>query len=412
MQLRKSYTILLAIYLLTSLLIPLTAANKVIFVLLLAIYAGYLLFVKKEQKFEFLQFTMAPLVIIAVFGYGFVLGMLGRADLALAKQFLLAVGVLLLIYPIREFEINLNGVIKQAAKIYIIFFAVYVVYAINRMDFALPVWMKNGVHLLDNGVTQFIGNGLHELCSGILTKRSFFGGSGMQIYLGTTPFLLILTDVLFVDVLKNKKYSNFIFIGLAMLMTFTTGSRTLILLMPVSMCVLFWVGLDRKKQILIAAVLCAAGAAAVGYLLLFSNFFSLSESSNFVKAGHIRSYFEQLDLKNALLGNGLASFYDSAGTMYEVAHTEITFLDHCRYFGIPLAVLVWFLLIVPNRGTDWKQIKCWRVWQMKEEMMIFLMYLFFAQTNPVLFNSFGLMAVLWYWNVWMNAGIQKKGRNL
>lgn len=401
-QLRGIYIILLMLYLLSSLLIPLLVFNKMIFVLLLAVYGSYLLFYKKEHPWECLKFTWAPAVIIAVFAYGFINGALHGADLALAKQFLLAVGVLLLIYPVREFKIDLNKLLLYAGKIYILCFAVYVIYAINRMDFTIPVWMKNAVHLLDNSVTRFIGSSLHELCSGTLTKRSFFGGSGMQIYLGTTPFLLILTDVLFVDFLKNKKYSNLIFVGISVLMTFTTGSRTLMLLIPCSLCVLVWAGMDRKKQVFIAALFGAAGVGAVIYLLRYSNFFSLSESSNFVKAGHIVSYFEQLDLKNIFLGDGLASFYYSKGTAYEIAHTEITFMDHCRYFGIPLASVVWFFLMVPKAGNEWRTIKSWRVWQMKEEWLIFVMYLLFAQTNPVLFNSFGLIAVLWYWSVWMN----------
>lgn len=390
MQIGTIYTILLTIYILTSLLIPLTVVNKLIFIVLFLLYGGYLLFFKEKNKFEELKKVKAPFLIVLIFGIGYVRGVFNGADQALAEQFLLATGILLLIYPINEFEIDMNRILKLAAKVYILFFAVFVIYAINVMDFSIPLWIKNAAHLLDNQFTGFIGETLYELCSGILTKRAFFGGSGMQIYLGTTPFLLILTDILFLDFLRNRKISNLFFVALSMLMTLTTGSRTLILLIPLSLCILIWAGLDRKKQLIVAAVIGLAGLGVFLYLWKFSTFFSLSEKSNYIKAGHLTSYFEQLNIKSALFGEGLGSFYYTTGKERLIAHTEITFMDHCRYFGIPLSILIWGAMIWPKMQKGLKEIK--------EELCIFLMYLFFAQTNPVLFNSFGLVAVLWYWN--------------
>lgn len=398
-HLRSVYTILLEIYILTSMLIPLVSYNKFIFIALVLIYAGYLLFFKKEKKFECLKFTMAPILIIAIFGYGFIRGAMNGAQMTLAKQFLFATSMFVLIYPINEFEIDMNKVLKTVAKVYILFFAIYVTYAMNVKEFEVPAFIGTIVHAMDHGITRAIGSTLHELGSGLMTYRSFFGGRGKQIYLGSTPFLLVLTDVLFVDFLRNKKLSNLFFVALALLLTFTTGSRTLMLLIPASLCLLIWANLDRKKQVIVAAAIGVAGIAAFIYLLNFSNFFSLEEKSNFVKVGHLISYFEQLDVKNALLGDGLASFYYSSGTGYALAHTEITLMDHCRYFGIPLGLSVWFMLVVPKVKRGWRDWKNWKIWEMKEELLIFLLYLFFAQTNPVLFNSFGLVAVLWYWNV-------------
>ena len=102
-----------------------------------------------------------------------------------------------------------------------------------------------------------------------------------------------------------------------------------------------------------------------------------------------------------MVGDGLASYYYSTGTQMLMAHTEITLMDHCRYFGVPLSFALWAMLLLPKTGELKKNWKQWKIWQMKEETLVFLLYLFFAQTNPVLFNSFGLVAVLWYWNVWL-----------
>ena len=395
---KLGYTVLLIIYILMSLLVPLASYNKMLFVALVLVYGGYLLGVKKEKIFDCLKSTLAPVGIIAIFAYGFLAGLGNGADLALAKQFLLATSMFVLIYPIEEFDIDMNGVLKIVARVYIVFFAIYVIYAMNVKEFDIPVFLQKLVHALDNDITRTVGSTLHQFGSGLMTHRTFFGGGGMQIYIGSTPFMLVLTDILFVDFLRNKKVSNLFFVLLSVLLTLTTGSRTLMLLVPASLCILIWAGLDRKKQIIVAAIIAAAGAAAFTYLLTYSNFFSLEERSNFVKVGHIISYFEQLDTKNALLGDGLASFYYSSGVEYDLAHTEITLMDHCRYFGIPLGISVWFMLIVPKVQKGWKNWKNWKIWEMKEELLIFLLYLVFAQTNPVLFNSFGLTVVLWYWN--------------
>ena len=136
-----------------------------------------------------------------------------------------------------------------------------------------------------------------------------------------------------------------------------------------------------------------AGIGAFIFLLRNSTFFSLSEPSNSVKAGHIVSYFKQLNLKQALLGDGLATYYYTTGWDRYLAHTEITLMDYWRYFGIPLGCAVYGLLIWPRKNTNWNPL------EMKPETAVFLLYLLFSQTNPVLFNSFGLVSVLWYWNI-------------
>ena len=382
-----------------SMLVPLAGYNKFLFVILVFLYGGYLLFFKKEKKFECLKLTLVPVWIILIFSYGFIRGMYNNAEMDLARQFLLVNSLFCLIYPVNEFDIDMNRVMKIVAKFYIFFFAIYVIYAMNVKEFAVPNVINSIVHALDNGVTRFIGKTLEELGSGLIKHRSFFGGKGMQIYLGSTPFLLVLTDILFVDFLRNKRKVNLIYIVFALLLTFTTGSRTLMLLVPASLGILVWLGMDRKKQIIAALMLAAAGIGALIYLLNFSNFFSLEERSNFVKVGHMTSYLKQLEFKKGLFGEGLATIYYSEGTNYELAHTEITLMDHFRYFGIPLGISIWVMMLVPKVKKNFRDWKNWKIWELKEELAVLLLYFVFAQTNPVLFNSYGLAVVLWYWAV-------------
>lgn len=400
--LKSVYSILLTIYILTSLLIPLVSFNKMIFVLLVLIYGGYIFFFKKENKLACLEITMAPVIILAIFAFGYTRGVDNAANLKLARQFLLVTSMFALIYPIEELQINFQAILQLVAKIYIVFFAIYVIYAINIKEFDIPLVVERLADFLDNGVTRSIGSTLETYCSGLMRYRAFFGGKGMQIYIGSTPFLIVLADLLFIDYLRNKKISNLFWVGFSVVLTLTTGSRTLLLLIPASLCILFWMNLDRKKQITALTVVGIAGVAAFIFLLNYSTFFSMSEKSNFVKVGHITSYLEQLNLKQFLIGDGLATYYYSANEGRELAHTEITLLDHFRYFGVICSSVIWFLMVVPKPNKNWKDWKSWRVWQMKEETVVLLLYLFFAQTNPVLFNSFGLIAVLWYWNVWFS----------
>ena len=402
--LKSIYSLLLTIYILTSLLIPLVSFNKVIFVLLVLIYGSYILIFKKENKFECLEITIAPVIILAIFSFGYTRGVDNAGDLTLARQFLLVTSMFALVYPIEELGIDFQRIMKFSAKVYIVFFAIYVIYAINIKEFDIPRVIDSLAKLLDNGVTRTIGSTLEKYCSGLMKYRAFFGGKGMQVYIGTTPFLMVFVDILFIDYLRNKKISNLFWVGISVILTLTTGSRTMLLLVPASLCILFWLSLDRKHKIWTMLIVGAVGVAAFIYLLKFSTFFSMSEKSNFVKVGHIVSYIEQLNLKQLLIGDGLATFYYSANEGRELAHTEITLLDHLRYFGVICSMAIWFFMLIPKpdfTNWDWKN---WRIWQMKEETVVILLYFFFAQTNPVLFNSFGLISVLWYWNVWFSKG--------
>lgn len=399
-KLKQIYSILLAAYILASLLMAQAIYNKLIFVTLFLIYGVYFLFFKEEKKLP--RVTWAPLMIIAIFAYGFIHGFFNGFDFALAKQFLLTTASLLLIYPIEDFDVDVNGLLRKIAPIYLVLYTVYVLYGINTMDYDIPVFLEKICHFLDNGATRAIGQAMLELDAGGggIKYRSYFAGTGMMIHLGSTPFIFILTNICFIDFLKNKKVMGLVWTVLGIVLSFTTGSRALMLLMACSVCVLVILQLERKQQLAIIAVCLVAGIGAFLYLLRNSTFFSLSEPSNSVKVGHIVSYFEQLNIRQALLGDGLATYYYSTGSEGLLAHTEITLMDYWRYFGIPLGCTVYGGLIWPGKNTNWNP------FEMKPETAVFLLYLLFSQTNPVLFNSFGLISVLWYWDVLF------KGKNM
>lgn len=389
----KIYTVLLTMYVLTSLFMAQAVYNKLIFVTLLMIYGAYLLFLKEEKKIPWV--TFAPIVIIAIFAYGFIRGIFNHMDFALAKQFLFTTSILLLIYPIEEFGIDANALLRGIAPVYFVLYGIYVVYGINIMEYDLPMFVEKICALFDNDLTRAIAQTILKLDAGAggIKYRSYFSGVGMMIHLGSTPFVFILTNVCFIDFLKNRKIMGLIWTILGVVISYTTGSRALMILMAVSVCILIVLQLEKRQRLVVMWLFGVAGMAVFLYLLRNSTFFSLDEPSNSAKIGDIISYFKQLNLKQTLLGDGLATYYYTTAVDGYLAHTEITLMDYWRYFGIPLGSIVYGALIFPKKNTNWN------LFEMKPETAVFLMYLLFSQTNPVLFNSFGLISVLWYWSV-------------
>ena len=401
-NLKWIYTLLLAFYILTSLLIPLASANKLIFVALVLIYGIYILFFKKEKKFECLNLTLAPIVIIAIFVYGYIRAMFGDSDMALARQFLLGSGMFALIYPIEEFEIDMQKLMLIIAKIYIMFYAIYVINSINLMEYDVPGFVKGFAGMFDNGLTRTIGDKMMILGGGWMSYRSFFGGEGMMIYLGSISFMLVLVSVLYLDFFKTKRWTNLLWVVLGTVLSFTAGQRACMLFIPAILCAITWLQLNQTVKWISAGIIGVVAAAAFVYLIKNTSILSFGDRSNAVKIGHMICYFEQFNLKQGLIGDGTASYYLTSYSPTEkkmLAQTEITFLDHCRYFGIPLSLTIWLSMIFPKWNRIALDIRKWKIWQAIDELAVLLIYFVWAQLNPVLFNSFGLVIVLWYWNV-------------
>ena len=136
--------------------------------------------------------------------------------------------------------------------------------------------------------------------------------------------------------------------------------------------------------------------ALIGYLLnqfYLDNSLLLSaeETSNAVKIGHFQSYFADLTLASVLVGRGLASYYYSTGSDAFLAHTEITPLDMARFVGVILTAALYLAILLPT--LQWYRYGGRnRIW-----VIAFVLYLALSATNPVMFNSYGMLVVLWYW---------------
>jgi hypothetical protein len=74
------------------------------------------------------------------------------------------------------------------------------------------------------------------------------------------------------------------------------------------------------------------------------------------------------------------------------SYTELTPIDMCRYVGVPLTLVLYSALIMPLPGL-------WRYTRRGGAYFIaMLLYTALSMTNPVMFNSYGMLIIVWYWH--------------
>lgn len=373
-------------FVLSTLFLPVFFLNKVFFALIIGVY------LLRCSKTEFS--IIAPIVILVIFGVGFMHGMINGGEMSLAVQFLTSVAMMFLIYPIVSEKIRISELIMRITPIYECVSLLFIVYGINNVSFSLPDIVLRIVGLFDNKFIDSIGDVMMEYGATAIGYRSFFGGAGVMIHLGSVPFLLIPVGLYARALFENrdKKVRKVIVIVVALLISIISTSRALVLSELIVFGLAFVKSRKMSGKIVAGCVATILFVAGFVYLLKNSTVFSTSDLSNSIKLGHIQGYVDNLNLKNMLLGDGLASVYYSPVYGGYLAHTEITLLDYIRYFGVFLGINVYVLLVFPFGSIN--------IMFLKEsfDFIIFAMYLVLSLTNPVLFNSIGMIVILYYWD--------------
>lgn len=365
---------LITAFLVATVTIPVAAVNKLLFGLIAALAAIRVVSKPADSRLR----TWSPLLILCVFLYGLILSLLGDADLGLARQLVFSVSLLLLIYPILWYDVNLDRAIKVAgialALVTFVFLGVLVLAPSSPAAAALLPLFKT-YSLTGAGLREFLGTPL------------------FMFHLGSSPFLLLPFALFAADVRDRRDLRSLaalVLIGAAIL---ASTSRGLFLVSAVAVALVALEHASTPRRV--AWALAATPIVAVVFAVLVARtaVFSTADFSNAVKMGHAASFVDNLDFTAAIFGEGLASFYFSAGRAAQVAQTEITLLDMLRYVGFILTPLVFAALAFPS----------WRLWRYTHDgsrviaVSIFVLYLMLSLTNPVLFNSFGLSVVVWYW---------------
>lgn len=363
---------LMIAFMLTTLIAPVTILNKLLFIFLML----WTLLLITQLRQNSLRLFLPVFGVIAIFMYGLLISVLGRSDSKLALQFFLATFVLMLIHFVDYFRIDMDKASELCGKAMIVFTVLYWALVFNQDVPYAPrafEWMN-------------------EISSSASAEREFIeGGITMTLALGTVPFLFVpwcLTTIRLIRCTRPSDLLWFLLYGLAIGLS---GARGLVLVaLAFLIAALFWLTSLRTRIFMILAVVVIFMIVAP-VILNETMIFNSQEVSNSVKIGHFNSFLDGLDISGALFGNGLGSYYFSSGRGDWVAHTELTPIDLARYVGIPLAIFVYGLMLLPTghlasyRGDNYLF------------SFAFFLFLILSTTNPTLVNSYGMLVVVWYW---------------
>ncbi|MBL7227184.1 MAG: hypothetical protein JJK56_04200 [Pseudomonas sp.] len=350
-------------------LVPIFVLNKLFFIPLF-LMAVYVLLARPLR-------TIAPIIVVSIFLYGFLLGLIGDTDADFSRQMLLGAVSLFLIYTIAEFRVDMGEIVKSVGAIF----------ALIMCMFSFVLMVEPGSFLAVALLDFYNANEL-----GYYGLRNFGGLEMFMLHHRSSPFMLLPLSLFFIDFLKSKRLHSLFFMIVIMVAIVSSASRGLMVMGMISMFVLYFYNQSWAVRLLVLSVLVPAVSLVVGYLVAETSVFSSDEASNSIKIGHFLSFLNVVDWKMLVFGNGLGSFFYTEGYQRLVSQTEITWMDSIRYVGLPLSILLFSILLFPTRRYVPSV-------QGSSSRLIIFMYLIMSLSNPVLFNSFGFLVILWYWSV-------------
>lgn len=232
----------------------------------------------------------------------------------------------------------------------------------------------------------------------MIGSRSFGELDLAMIFFVTTPLLVVTVPFFAGEVLNPGKslsvrLLSLLFLILVLLASFFSASRAVFLVLLAECLACYLIAVRRRAWLLLGGLTLTAAFILIGSLALQrTGLFSTEEQSNSVKVAHYKSFREYIDQDPAVLltGDGLGAVYltRAPGINREVFQTELTYLDMIRYFGLAGMLLFMLLLAVPFFKTTFDPLN----------LIGFLAYLAVAGSNPLLFNSTGMLAVAYFWS--------------
>jgi len=364
---------MMGLFLISTLMFPVAFVNKATFMGLFCLMLIAPLASNGRVRFR----SLSPIVVLTIFLYGYALSFVGQTDPELTNQLMLSVAILLLIYLIDWYAIDIEYLAKIAGVVLCLFtgIAIYVVLVV-------PDSVLGGLYIdyFDEYTNRQAGT------------RAFSDSALFMFRIGPVPFLF-LPFCLFLDsFLERRRVRDFLATLLISTVIVISASRALVL-----GCLLAaaFLAIQRMRPIRQVITLCVGAALTlflISFLMEMTTVFSSKETSNSIKMGHAISFVEHMTPMRLLFGEGLAATYFSLGNNAVVPQTEITLLDIVRYVGLPLTALLYAALLFPVlRAKSYGGAN-------RKVLILFVLYLVMALTNPVLFVSYGLIVVLWYWS--------------
>lgn len=357
------------LYCLSTVLVPVFALNKIIFVPLFLASIGFLFFRPVV--------TFAPFVVVLIFIYGFFLGFFSGADTDLGRQMVFGSTALFLIYFINNFKVDMSQALKITGAVFALLMC-----GLSFLLMALPA-LPLGQVLLDY-------YNVNEL--GFYGVRNFGGLQMFMLHHRSSPFLLVPLSLFFIDFLNFKKLSALFFVFVIFAAIVCSASRALMVMALVSLSVLYFSHKNWSMRFLMIIISVPVVGSALYFLANETSMFSSGEQSNSIKIGHLVSFFDVIDWDMLTFGKGLGAYFFTEGYGGIVSQTEITWMDSVRFFGLPLSILLFLVLLLPVRSIPLDSVSA-------SSRLIMILYLVMSMSNPVLFNSFGFLVVLWYWSI-------------
>lgn len=364
---RLSYLLVL-LYCLSSVLVPVFVLNKLLYVPLVLMSLWYALLRPVR--------TISPLLIFAVFLYGFLLSLVGDSDFSLSRQMLLGCTTLFFIYFIDRQHVDMTSVVKTVG----------VMFALLMCTISLLVMLAPN-SALGGSLLSFYTK--QEL--GFYGVRQFGALQMFMLHHRSSPFLLIPLAAFLTSFMSGRRRDS-VWIILILTCIFFTASRALMLMAGLVLLILFLYRSSWVIRSIVLLTLVPIAGLGLGYLWVSTSMFSATETSNSIKIGHLLSFYDSMDFPMLLVGNGSGSYFFTSGYDRWVAQTEITWMDSIRFFGVPLTVVLLMSILFPARKLFFKG------WEQVSALATILVYLVMSFSNPIIFNSFGFIAVLWYWS--------------
>lgn len=359
---------LVFLYVIFTLLFPTFILNKLIFIIISIILVGTINLLSLK--------SLSPIYVVLIFSYGLFISFFNLVEKNLSYQFFLSTLSLLLIYPILKHKIDFDKIIKISG----LFLAFY-----SLISFVIVVLF------VDSPISEQYYTFFKEYSAGSNGLREFTEEGLLSFHTGTVPFLFLSLVLFFESFIGKRNFFTFITIVLHIYIIFISGSRGTFFSALLAMFIVIIFKASNKIKIGFLAIGIPLLFFFISFLLENTEIFSSEEGSNNVKLGHFESFIESTNFFNLIIGNGLGAIYYTKGSGMYKAHTEITPVDMIRYLGVILAFLLYFVIIFPTKrinayfGNNILYI------------IIFLIYVLNSMTNPTMFNSYGLLVVLWYW---------------
>ena len=360
---------LICLYVFFTLMFPTLIVNKII------LFFIALIFFSTINSYKIL--SLSPIYVFLIFSYGFFISFFNHVDRSLSLQFFLTTISLLIIYPILKYKIDFDKIVKTSG----LFLAFYSLISF----FIIVVYF-------DSPISEKFYAFFREYSSGSHGLREFTEEGLLSFHVGTAPFLFLSLVLYFESFTINRKLSTFIAIILHIFVIFISGSRGTFFSTLLAMLFIIFFNSNKKMKIGLVVLFFPILIYSLSFLLFNTEIFSAEEASNNTKFGHFDSFIESLTFLKLIIGNGLGAIYFTKGSGMYKAHTEITPLDMIRYLGIIFTFLLYVAIIFPTkRITSYLGVNLLYI-------ILFIIYVLNSITNPIMFNSYGLLVVLWYWN--------------